>query len=68
MPASKSTLTVRGRPGLRFSTASPGGIKAASGRTRLVADLFHRGQLRSILNRIDDFGLDVVSPVEAIPS
>jgi hypothetical protein len=54
--------------GIRFSTAFPGvSIEATSGRTRLVTDLFDQGQLRSLLNRLDDFGLDLVS-VEAIPS
>lgn len=67
MQSRRYTVTVSGRLGPRFLTAFPGAsIEPAGGQTRLMTDLFDQGQLHGLLNRVNDFGLELVS-VEARP-
>ena len=67
MQSRRYAVTVQGRLGARFTDAFPGvRVDPGHGRTRLVTDPFDQGQLHGLLNRIRDFGLDLVS-VEAMP-
>jgi hypothetical protein len=67
MLSRRYTVTVRGRLGTRFTDAFPGAsIEPGPGRTCLVTEPFDQGQLHGLLNRVRDFGLDLLR-VEAAP-
>ena len=67
MQARRYHVTVQGRLGARFADAFPGAsVQTRCGRTRLVTEPFDQGQLHGLLNRIRDFGFDLLS-VESVP-
>jgi hypothetical protein len=60
-------VTVQGRLGERFRATFPGvSIETGHGHTRLLTEPFDQGQLHGLLNRVRDFGFDLLS-VEAMP-
>ena len=66
MQARRYIVTVQGRLGARFVSAFPGAsVQPERGLTRLVTDPFDQGQLHGLLNRVRDFGFDLLS-VEAM--
>jgi len=68
MQSRRYTITVQGRLSARFTDAFPGAsVQPRHGRTRLVTEPFDQGQLHGLLNRVRDFGLDLLS-VEATPN
>jgi hypothetical protein len=68
MHARRYIVTVQGRLGARFVATFPGvSLEPEPGLTRLVTEPFDQGQLHGLLNRILDFGFDVLS-VEALTS
>jgi len=67
MQSRRYTVTVQGRLGERFSAAFPGvSIEPRPGHTRLITEPFDQGQLYGLLNRIRDFGFELLA-IEAIP-
>ena len=67
MQSRRYTVTVQGRLGERFNSAFPGvSVEPSRGQTRLVTEPFDQGQLHGLLNRVRDFGFDLIA-VEAIP-
>ena len=67
MKSRRYTVTVQGRLGARFTDAFPGAsLESGRGLTHLVTEPFDQGQLHGLLNRIRDFGLDLLS-VKALP-
>ena len=67
MPSRRYTVTVQGRLGDRFRATFPGvSIEPGQGRTRLLTEPFDQGQLHGLLNRVRDFGFDLLA-VEAMP-
>ena len=68
MPSRRYRVTVQGRLSTRFDTAFPGAsVEPRHGQTRLVTEPFDQGQLHGLLNRIRDFGFDLIS-VEPVPA
>jgi len=68
MQSRRYTVTVQGRLGDRFRATFPGvSIEPEPGLTRLVTEPFDQGQLHGLLNRVRDFGFDLLA-VEAMPS
>ena len=62
------TVTVLGRLGERFSATFPGvSIEPRHGHTRLITEPFDQGQLHGLLNRVRDFGFELLV-VEAMPA
>ena len=54
-------IVVRGRLSERFASAFPGmALEAGAGQTILVGELAHGTQLYPILDRLRDFGLELV--------
>jgi len=67
MQSRRYTVTVQGRLGERFRATFPGvSIEPGRGRTRLLTEAFDQGQLRGLLDRVQDFGFDLLA-VEATP-
>ena len=67
MQSRRYTVTVQGRLGVRFIAAFPGAtVEPKRGHTCFVTEPFDQGQLHGLLNRIRDFGFDLLA-VEAIP-
>ena len=67
MQSRRYSVTVQGRLGPRFTSAFPGVlVDPRHGHTHLVTEPFDQAQLHGLLNRIRDFGFDLIS-VEAIP-
>jgi hypothetical protein len=67
MPSRPYAVTVQGRLGARFQTTFPGvSIEPGDGHTRLLTEPFDQGQLHGLLNRVRDFGFDLLA-VEAMP-
>ena len=67
MQSRRYTVTVQGRLGERFSATFPGvSIEPGHGHTRLITEPFDQGQLHGLLNRVQDFGFDLLA-VEAMP-
>jgi hypothetical protein len=68
MQSRRYTVTVQGRLGDRFRATFPGvTIEPKPGRTRLITEPFDQGQLHGLLNRLRDFGFDLLA-VEAMPA
>ena len=68
MQSRQYTVTIQGRLGERFSATFPGvSIEPRHGNTHLITEPFDQGQLHGLLNRVRDFGFDLLA-VEAIPS
>jgi len=62
MAPARYRITVRGRLGDRFSTAFDGmTLESAAAETVLVGLLRDQAHLHGILNRIQDFGLELVA-------
>lgn len=62
MPSRQYTVTVQGRLGERFRTTFLGvSIEPGRGRTRLHTEAFDQGQLHGLLDRVRDFGFDLIS-------
>ena len=61
-------IVVRGRLSKRYESAFDGviGLEPRQGETRLQADLADQSQLYGLLNRLRDFGIELVS-VNAVP-
>ena len=67
MKSRRYTVTVQGRLGERFSATFPGvSIEPRPGLTRLITEPFDQGQLHGLLNRVRDFGFDLLA-LEAMP-
>ena len=67
MPSRRYTVTVQGRHGDRFRVTFPGvSIEPGYGHTRPLTEPFDQGQLHGLLNRVRDFGFDLLA-VEAMP-
>ena len=67
MPSRRYTVTVQGRLGARFrATFSGVSIEPGHGHTRLLTEPFDQGQLHGLLNRVRDFGFDLLA-VETLP-
>ena len=67
MPTRRYTVTVQGRLGERFRATFAGvSIEPGHGHTRRLTEPFDQGQLHGLLNRVRDFGFDLLS-VEAMP-
>ncbi len=61
MAATRYRITVRGRLGPRFSGAFDGmTLESAAGDTVLVGMLRDQAHLHGVLDRIQDFGLELV--------
>ena len=55
-------IVVRGRLSSRYQGAFQGArVEAHNGRTTLRADLIDQSQLYGLLNRLRDFGIELVS-------
>jgi hypothetical protein len=68
MQSRRYAVTVQGRLGERFRATFPGvSIEPEPGHTRLVTEPFDQGQLHGLLNRVRDFGFDLLA-VEEIPA
>jgi hypothetical protein len=68
MQSRRYTVTVEGRLGERFRATFPGvSIKPGHGHTRLLTEPFDQGQLHGLLNRVRDFGFDLLA-VEVTPT
>ncbi len=60
-------ITVRGRLSERFASAFDGmTLEPATGKTALVGELADQSQLYGLLDRLRDFGLELLS-LEEIP-
>ena len=61
-------IVVKGRLSKRYESAFDGviGLESRQGETRLQADLADQSQLYGLLNRLRDFGIELVS-VNAVP-
>ncbi len=58
-------ITIRGRLSERFASAFPGmALEPGAGETALVGDLAEPTQLYPIIDRLRDFGLELLSLVE----
>jgi hypothetical protein len=58
-------ITIRGRLSERFASAFPGmALEAGTGQTTLVGELADGIQLYPIIDRLRDFGLELVSLTE----
>ena len=65
MQSRRYTVTVLGRLGERFSTTFPGVlIEPRHGHSRLITEPFDQGQLHGLLNRVRDFGFDLLAVEE----
>jgi hypothetical protein len=61
-------ITVRGQLSTRFASAFHGmSLEAADGVTHLVGDVTDQAHLYGVLDRIRDFGLELVSVEEVAP-
>ena len=68
MQSRRYTVTVQGRLTGRFHATFPGvSIEPTQGRTLLHTEPFDQAQLHGLLNRVRDFGFDLLS-VEAAPA
>ena len=68
MQSRQYNVTVQGRLSERFDSAFPGiSVLPTRGQTHLLAEPFDQAQHHGLLNRVRDFGLDLIS-VEAIPA
>jgi hypothetical protein len=60
-------IVVKGRLSKRYESAIDGvTLEPRKGETRLLADLADQSQLYGLLNRLRDFGIELVS-VNAVP-
>ena len=60
-------IVVKGRLSERYESAFDGvALEPGQGETRLLADLTDQSQLYGLLNRLRDFGIELVS-VNAVP-
>jgi hypothetical protein len=60
-------IVVKGRLSKRYESAFDGvTLEPRQGETRLLADLADQAQLYGLLNRLRDFGIELVS-VNAVP-
>ena len=67
MPTRRYIVTVQGRLGDRFRATFPDvAIEPGHGHTLLLTQPFDQGQLHGLLNRVRDFGIDLLA-VEAMP-
>jgi len=68
MQSRRYTVTVQGRLGERFRCTFPGvSIEPGPGQTLLITDPFDQAELHGLLNRVRDFGFDLLA-VEALPA
>ena len=68
MQSRRYTITVQGRLTRRFQATFPGvSIEPTHGRTLLHTEPFDQAQLHGLLDRVRDFGFDLLS-VEAAPT
>ena len=66
-PRKRYDIVVRGRLSSRYERAFDGvTLEPRNGETRLHADLADQSQLYGLLNRLRDFGIELVS-VNAVP-
>jgi hypothetical protein len=62
------TIIVRGELSERFAAAFPGAsIEAGDGQTGLMTELFDQSQLHGLLDRLRNFGLELISIQETAP-
>jgi len=62
MQSRRYSVTVQGRLGGRFDAAFPGvSVVPGHGQTHLVTDDFDQAQLHGLLNRVRDFGFELIS-------
>jgi hypothetical protein len=67
MQSRRYTVMVQGRLSERFRATFPGvSIQPEPDHTRLVTEPFDQGQLHGLLNRVRDFGFDLLA-VESMP-
>jgi hypothetical protein len=63
------TITLRGRLSERFAAAFPGAsIELGDGQTGLVTECFDQSQLHGLLDRLQGFGLELISIQETAGS
>ena len=68
MQSRRYSVTVQGRLSGRFDSAFPGvSVEPRRGQTHLVTEPFDQAQLHGLLNRVRDFGFDLIA-VEEIPA
>ncbi len=68
MQTRRYTVTVQGRLGTRFAHTFPGAtITPGPGDTRLLTEPFDQAQLHGLLNRIRDFGINILAVEETSP-
>ena len=68
MQTRRYTVTVQGRLGTRFAHTFPGAtITPGPGDTRLLTEPFDQAQLHGLLNRIRDFGIDILAVEATFP-
>jgi hypothetical protein len=61
MATTNYRITIRGRLSERFASAFDGmTLETADGETVLVGPIADQGQLHGLLNRVRDFGLEIV--------
>jgi len=66
MQSRQYSVTIQRRLSGRFDSAFPGvSVEPRSGQTHLVTEPFDQAHLHGLLNRVRDFGFDLIS-VEAI--
>ena len=64
-PCHRYRITIRGRLSERFASAFPGmALEAGTGQTTLVGELADGIQVYRIIDRLRDFGLELVSLAE----
>jgi len=68
MQSRRYSVTVQGRLSGRFDSAFPGvSVEPRRGETHLVTEFFDQAQLHGLLNRVRDFGFDLIA-VKEIPA
>ncbi|MDP9145894.1 MAG: hypothetical protein M3N43_14595 [Actinomycetota bacterium] len=69
MKSTRYTIVVKGRMSERFSLAFPGAaIESGAGRTSLFTEPLDQSQLGGFLDRLQAFGLELVSVQERVDS
>jgi hypothetical protein len=64
MDGTQYRITVRGRLGSRFATAFDGmALEPGQGETVLVGEITDSAQLYGLMDRLRDFGLELVSVI-----
>jgi hypothetical protein len=68
MQSRRYAVTVQGRLSERFRCTFPGvSMEPGPGQTLLITDPFDQAELHGLLNRVRDFGFDLLA-VEALPA